>query len=160
MWSYAEVEASLARLHMCAPDKIGALRGRLQHFQKLGLKPSSPGKGTRIVYTLEDIAKWALALEFAELGIDPIGIKTIVDRVWVDVRRPLVDGPRGADELLMTNPEMLSRTYYYVDTFSHRVVTGEAVAPRLAGVKRVLVINLSGLRREMMSSLEFAPANA
>ncbi len=148
MWSYAEVEDVLAMLHMCATDKIGSLRGRLQHFQKLGLKPSSPGKGTRIAYTLEDIAKWALALEFAEFGVDPIGIKTIVDRVWNDVCRPLVDGPQGADELLMTNPEMLSRTYYYVDTFSHRVVTGNAVAPGLDGVKRVLVVNLSWLHRD------------
>jgi len=153
MWSYAEVETALARLHMCPPEKIGALRGRLQHLQKLGLKPSSPGKGKRISYSAEDAAQWALALELAEFGVDPIGIKTIVDRVWNTVRNPLLDGPSGADELLMLNPEMLSRTYYYVDGFYFRVVTGSMVAPGLDGIKRLMVINLSDLHRSLMPEL-------
>ena len=154
MWSYAEVETALAKLHMCAPEKIGALRGRLQHYQKLGLKPSSPGKGKRISYEFDDVAKWALALEFAEFGVDPMGIKTIVDRVWGDVRGPIADGPQGPDQLLMTNPEMLSRTYYYVDTFTHHVVTGEAISPGFVGVKRLLVVNLSALHRSLYEVLE------
>jgi hypothetical protein len=53
----------------------GALRGRIKHFQRLGISPRRPGKGRTIDYETKDVLRWAIALEFAEFGIDPTIIK-------------------------------------------------------------------------------------
>lgn len=75
MYSYGQVESALARVHGIPTDAIGAFRARIKHFQKIGIVPSSPGKGRRIDYSLRDIFLWGFALELAEFGIDPVVIK-------------------------------------------------------------------------------------
>ena len=58
-------------VHGFREHKRGAFRARLIHFQRLKIVPEAPGKGRRIPYRREDIFRWAIALEFAEFGIDP-----------------------------------------------------------------------------------------
>jgi hypothetical protein len=77
MYTYAEVERALAAVHDVPPSAMGAFRGRIKHFQRLGLVPSSPGKGRKISYRLEDVYMWAVCLEFEEFGIDPVIIKSL-----------------------------------------------------------------------------------
>ena len=75
MFTYSKVERALAAVHKISPSAMGAFRGRIKHFQRLGLVPSSPGKGRKISYSLEDVYMWAMCLELQEFGIDPIIIK-------------------------------------------------------------------------------------
>ncbi len=93
--SYADVERALAEVFgVDAAAQRGWLRGRLQHFRRLGLTPEGPGKGKTISYGVEDIDKWLIALELAHLRLDPILIVAFIDRHW---KRP--DGhPLSADE--------------------------------------------------------------
>ena len=48
------------------------------HFQKLGIVPSSPGRGAKIDYDLKAAVDWAVAFELAELGIQPELIKFLI----------------------------------------------------------------------------------
>jgi hypothetical protein len=71
LFSYAQVETILVAAYKIKPSAKGAFRGRIKHFQRLGIVPSSPGKGRKIAYERKDIYAWALCLEFAEFGMDP-----------------------------------------------------------------------------------------
>ena len=88
---YAVVEQALMAVHGFLEQKKGAFRARLIHFQRLRIVPASPGKGRRIAYQREDIFRWAIALEFAEFGMDPTEIKKILDTNWRRIAPPLLE---------------------------------------------------------------------
>ena len=74
-YSYAEVESALARINGIDADRLGVLRGRLQHYRRIGLVAGSPGRGQRVDYRITDARIWAFAIELAGLGVDPVSIK-------------------------------------------------------------------------------------
>jgi hypothetical protein len=80
MLTYGQVEAVLAKMHHINADAMGAFRGRIRHFQRVGIVPASPGRGKKISYEMRDLLMWGYCLEFAQLGMDPTVIKSIVDR--------------------------------------------------------------------------------
>lgn len=84
MASYAVVETALARMHGADPEvQRGAFRGRIKHFQRLGLPTGErPGKGKRIDYTPSQILQLALAIELAQCGIDPTIIVGLIAGNW------------------------------------------------------------------------------
>jgi hypothetical protein len=74
MYTYGQVERALAQLHGIPPERAaGKLRSRLKHFSRIGLTPSRPGKGQKLLYTSMDCARWAICLEFAQLETPPGG---------------------------------------------------------------------------------------
>lgn len=75
MLTYSQVEAVLAQIHFIDSDKMGAFRGRIKHFQRIGIVPASPGRGKKISYEIQDLLVWAYGLELAQFGIDPTVIK-------------------------------------------------------------------------------------
>jgi hypothetical protein len=94
-YTYKQVESALADLLDIDSEQRGALRGRIKHFQTLGITPSSPGKGKKISYEFDDVYKWALCLEFVQFGIDPTLISQfVIDYTWneqiVDRTYPLI----------------------------------------------------------------------
>lgn len=106
MYRYAEVQDVLAKLHGAYPDHVGALRGRLQHFQKLGMVPASPGRGRVISYTFHDIARWAFGLELIEVGIDPARIALLMSWLWLLVGDVLCGDHQG-EKVFIAYPAML-----------------------------------------------------
>jgi hypothetical protein len=109
-FGYAVVERALMAVHGFVEQKRGAFRARLIHFQRLQIVPAAPGKGHRIAYQKEDIFRWAIALEFAEFGIDPTEIKKLLDLNWRRVAQVVLgpkDGPR--DKYLFFHPNLLGR---------------------------------------------------
>ena len=83
MFSYAEAETILARLHHAERDQTGAFRGRLQHLKKLGIPLGvRPGRGKKINYEPEHLYQWALCLEYAQLGLDPAYIAQLIHVAW------------------------------------------------------------------------------
>jgi hypothetical protein len=81
-WSYAEVEAALAKIFDAEDVQRTAFRGRIQHFRKCGLPARQPGKGARIRYSAADIFELMLAFEFAEFGLDPRLAIQVIRRHW------------------------------------------------------------------------------
>lgn len=80
MFTYAEAETVLARIHGADPiAQRGAFRGRLKHLKRLGVPiGSAPGRGKKILYSMDQIYEWAFCLELAEFGLDPTLIVSIV----------------------------------------------------------------------------------
>jgi hypothetical protein len=81
-YTYKQVESALADLLDIDSEQRGALRGRIKHFQTLGVTPSSPGKGKKISYEFIDVYKWAFCLEFVQFGIDPTVISEFYLKAW------------------------------------------------------------------------------
>jgi hypothetical protein len=108
-FGYAVVEQALMTVHRFVERKRGAFRARLIHFQRLKIVPAAPGKGRRIAYRREDIFRWAIALEFAEFGIDPTEIKKILDMNWPQIVRVVLESEDGPDKYLCFHPNLLGR---------------------------------------------------
>jgi hypothetical protein len=111
MYSYGQVEAALAGVHQIPPNALGAFRGRIKHFQKIGIVPSSPGKGRRIDYALTDVYRWGFCLEFAEFGMDPVTIKKIVDDAWNHVYYTAFGPEAESDRYFFFHPALLGKDF-------------------------------------------------
>jgi hypothetical protein len=108
-FAYAVVEQALMAVHGFVEQRRGTFRARLIHFQRLKIVPVAPGKGRRIAYRREDIFRWAIALEFAEFGIDPTEIKKILDMDWHQIADVVLKAPDGDDKYLFFHPNLLGR---------------------------------------------------
>ena len=58
---------------------------------------------------MEDIFRWAIALEFAEFGIDPTEIKKILDMNWPRLAQAVLEPNGDRDKYLFFNPNLLGR---------------------------------------------------
>jgi hypothetical protein len=108
-FGYAVVEQALMAVHGFVEHKRGAFRARLIHFQRLKIVPTAPGKGRRIAYRMEDIFRWAIALEFAEFGIDPTEIKKILDLNWPAIAHTVLEPNGEHGKYLFFHPKLLGR---------------------------------------------------
>jgi hypothetical protein len=116
--SYATMELALARLHG-ADEKAqkGVLRGRIKHLQRLGLPLGQrPVKGRANDYSDEQVWQFALALEFAQCGIDPTTAVQIISAYWQteieDRMRAAHVQPRSRDtSILILTMEVLSSAW-------------------------------------------------
>jgi hypothetical protein len=82
-YAYAELETAVAFAVGAGPvHQRGSLRGRLKHFQKLGLPDLKTGKGRQIPYTYEHAAQWVIALLLAQTGLDPVVIVASIKAHW------------------------------------------------------------------------------
>jgi hypothetical protein len=106
---YAVVEQALMAVHGFVEHNKGAFRARLVHFQRLKIVPAAPGKGHRIAYRREDIYRWAVALEFAQFGMDPTEIKTILNLNWAAIAPAVLNSVEGSDRYLFFHPNLLGR---------------------------------------------------
>jgi hypothetical protein len=87
-YPYALVERALAWVLDVGPEaQRGALRGRLKHLQRLGLPGLMTGKGTRVLYTHEQVCQWLIALLMLQVGINPTVIVRLVQRQWPTLER-------------------------------------------------------------------------
>jgi hypothetical protein len=85
-YSYAQVEHALGTLFGAPASAQGSFRGRVRHFQRIGLVEVTPGKGRRIPYTHVQAAEWVVALVLAELGVDPIVIVKSIQQERTQLR--------------------------------------------------------------------------
>jgi hypothetical protein len=109
-FGYAVVEKTLMAVHGFVERNRSAFRGRLIHFQRLKIVPAAPGKGHHIAYRREDVFRWAVALEFAEFGIDPTEIKKILDVNWRGITRVVLQAEDSHhDKYLFFHPTLLGR---------------------------------------------------
>jgi hypothetical protein len=108
-FAYGVVEQTLMAVHGFVEQKRGAFRARLIHFQRLKIVPAAPGKGRRIAYRRDDIFRWAIALEFAEFGIDPTEIKKILDMNWYRIMQGVLEAKDSRDRYLFFHPNLLGR---------------------------------------------------
>jgi hypothetical protein len=174
---YSAVERALARVHLIPEATMGLFRGRLQHLQRLGMVPASPGRGRKISYEKSDVFLWAFALEIAEFGIDPKVFRKMVEISWPAVSPHLLKESGAPDRYFFFSPSFIGKDFpkTYQQTlnnqrgvpfsFTPRVISTLSELEALAGshplalrtldrfMSRYGMINLSRLRREVESAL-------
>jgi hypothetical protein len=172
-FTYTEVVTALARVFGIRDGYLKAFRGRIIHFQRLGMAPSRPGKGKRIIYRREDVFRWAISFELAEFNIDPTIIRVIVDAFWHDIRPHLLsdalpdkyfffhpfllerDSPKDEQQGLRGVPltSVLAKVIGDLSEIDRvaKNASGRFSAPRVKA--RYGMINLGHLRREVESAL-------
>jgi len=162
MASYATVETALARLHDANPEvQRGAFRGRLKHFQRLGLPLGErPGKGSRINYDAQQIWQLAFALELSECGIDPTKIAQIIRELWKDFISVRVDeaierfGSR--DELVEFYVSFMSEAWtgkgVYLEAVSAEAYK-DRIRPYSREKRRIITVNLRRMVEELTKHL-------
>jgi hypothetical protein len=161
---YGEIERAIASMHGVTVASSGIFRGRLRHFQKLGLVPSAPGRGAKIDYDRKAAIVWAVAFELTELGVHPDLITEIIQRC----RRSVFDffeqpTPDGEDWFLCFEATFLT-THMNRQT-GMRLSLMTALSKPLSGLPDFFgksmsrcgsVINLSRLKRELGEALDIA----
>jgi hypothetical protein len=100
MLTYAQAETVLARMHLAdAEAQTGPFRSRIKNLRKLGIPLGlSPGKGKKLLYSMEYIYQWALCLELSQFGVDPTVIAEFVKYNWDGLLKEAFEqaGPVGS----------------------------------------------------------------
>jgi hypothetical protein len=160
VFKYSQIESAIAAVHRIAADAMDTFRGRVKNFQRLGIVPSSPGKGQRIQYTVEDAIRWAICFEFAEVGIPPAEIKSLLKMCGWHLFGSFKGPIQEEDQIFYLRGEFLQwhlnketgdlvgRTTFGVVPISR---LGEVINSDLT---RVILINLTLLKRELGKQLE------
>jgi hypothetical protein len=85
-FSYAVAERAMARVYRADTDKVraAAFRARINHLQRTRVLDASVrvGKGTKASYTVEQMERWLMCLELAELGISPTIAARVIIKCW------------------------------------------------------------------------------
>ncbi len=140
----------------------GVFRGRLRHFQKLGLVPAAPGRGAKIDYDRKAAVDWALAFELSELGIQPELIVLFKERcgrgIFDFFEQPT---PDGEDHFLCFDPAYL--TMHMNRHTGTMLTTMNVLVKPVSGLPDFFrnstfsrcgsVINLSRLKRQLGEAL-------
>jgi hypothetical protein len=163
MFSYGQLEAAIRSLHDVPPERAGTFKARIRHFQRIGLVPSSPGKGIKIEYEVADAWKWAICFELAEAGLMPEAIKSILGAAG----RKLTISSAGAghpaeDQIFWLRAEFLSwHLDHLPDWYDNKVRLNVVPVSRVAdvafkqeGAGRVLMLNLTKLKRDLFTALK------
>jgi hypothetical protein len=112
-YTYAQVERALGTLFGAPATAQGSFRGRVRHFQRIGLVEDAPGKGRRIAYTRIQAGEWLVALLLAEFGIDPVVIVKSIQRERRQLRKWIgeatdAEALGGNEVFLAAQPKLMS----------------------------------------------------
>ncbi len=167
MYRYGDVEAALAAIHDIPEAGMGAFKGRLIHFQRIGLGPGNPGRGKKIEYTLEDVLTWAFCLELSEFGVDPKQIQAIYQWSSLAINIGLYGKSEGDDVFFIVTPNIMSHALngtaheapisnlaVSADQVHEQMIVVRASKVDVAKIGRAMVINLSRLRRLVLGRLD------
>jgi hypothetical protein len=134
-WNYKQLEAALAEIFEVAPGRargtgnLLVLRGRLKSFQRVGLTPSSPGRGKVIRYRINDIYTWALGLALADFGLGPESIARILEQPWVDgYYTEALRSPKGEHLFFVLSPYVLRYTAFRERETQYVIMRGSQIS--------------------------------
>jgi hypothetical protein len=165
---YGDVEAAIRSLHNVPPGRVGTFRARVRNFQRVGLVPSSPGRGIKIEYELADAWKWAVSFALVQCGLPPEAIKSVLGAAGRRLTIAFAGaGHPAEDQIFWLRPEFLSwhlddlpdwydRVRLGVVPFSKAMDVafkgGGGVPEEEAG--QVIMINLTKLKRDLFTALK------
>ena len=152
MYPYRTVERALTRMHGDTGAAALRISARVKHFIRLGFTPESPGKGQRISYTFEDVAKWAYAVQVLEYGLDPTAMLFVVQKTWEQVWRAMNKGDHGQNELMVATPNAISVSGGW-NAFKLGIRQFQTFRPDWTQIDRLLVINVSKGSRDLRSAI-------
>ena len=105
-YRYGAVERALGAM-MGTTDTAtlrGQLRGRLKRLLVLGLPPAGRGKGSRPLYSWQEVCQLAIALLLEDANVDPVAVVPALQHTW----RHVASKVRLAADCPAENPMMLT----------------------------------------------------
>ena len=158
-WNYKQLEAALAEIFEVAPGRargtgnLLVLRGRLKSFQRVGLTPSSPGRGKVIRYRITDIFTWAIGLALADFGLGPESIAQMLKEAWVE--HYYAEAARTSDNLFFVLQPYILKYTGFPEMKQYVLMRGSKISSEgitaLGG--RAALIDLTLLREKMDAEL-------
>lgn len=152
MHTFQFVEQVLTELHGGGDFAKSRISSRIKHFNRLGFFPTSPGKGKRISYTFEDVAKWEYALQILEFGLDPTAMLFVVDKTWSHVFPRIEEEDSGRNDLIVITPRAVSYPGNWA-SFDFSVMDSASFGKSWNIIRRMMIINLSGLAFDLRLAL-------
>src|SRR5262245_13326180 len=165
---YKTVEAALIRMHNIPTADVAAFRSRLGALQRGGLlgTGNQPGKGQKLIYSIDQFRRLVLAIELIESGFAPSIVLRLVKEDWERLsgiisraeRANDNPGPNNANDVVLVLPVdlMFNETLAINHTTRNKlpqqielVFSGEHFPARL------LLINLSAQMRKFQEALSF-----
>lgn len=109
---FKQLEALLVQMHWVNDDKITTLKGRWQHFQRIGFPPETKtGRGRPALYGASSVVKTLVIFELAALRIPPEQAIEVLDGLdWLpatDLFLRALRGEGGGVLLLTFDPDGL-----------------------------------------------------
>ncbi len=163
MFRYAQIEAAIAKIHNVPANAMKTFRSRIRNFQRIGLVPSSPGKGQKIDYSVDYAIYWALCFELVEVGLPPNIIKAVMTRQGYGLINFFVGAVHGEDRFYCLIADFLSwqllddGTGKSAGQFSTGILTLSELQRQVfahADRPRVILINLTSMKRKLGDALE------
>jgi len=104
-YGYAAVERALGAMlgTTDAAIRAGQLRGRLKRLLVLGLPPAGAGKGSRRLYSWEEVCQLGLALLLEDADVEPVAVVRALENTWPRLANKVRQAPDCPDG----NPMML-----------------------------------------------------
>lgn len=170
MFFYMTVEEVLAKINGINQSSHLAFRGRINNLKRLGVIPSSGGRGKKLQYKIEDVWFLAFCLELAQFGVDPADIQQIAN-VWKkDVIQKFTSIARTGDNVDhyavfelgfmfadMDRSEAVAR-FHWMPVYPDDRADRDTLRHYLG--RRAAVINLTTLKRAIDESLTSATTTA
>lgn len=158
MYTYGQVERALAGLHGIPPERAaGKLRSRLKHFSRIGLTPSRPGKGQKLLYTPMDCARWAVCLEFAQLETPPERVKQILGNYGASILKSFAGPMLDEDVFFWGEANFFSEAVTGKRESYFGLMEASQVPALLKGtnrpINRLFALNLTNIKRGLAGSL-------
>jgi hypothetical protein len=168
MFSYGQLEAAIRSLHDVPPERAGTFKARIRHFQRIGLVPSSPGKGIKIEYEAADAWRWTICFALVQCGLPPEAVKSVLGaagrKLTIDFAG---DGHGTEDRIFWLRPEFLSWHLDHLPDWYDKVKLGvvpysAAMDIAFKGVSgfleeeagQVIMLNLTKLKRDLFTALK------
>jgi hypothetical protein len=171
VYSYAQVESALAKVHLVDASAIGAFRGRINNLKRLGIVPSSGGRGKKISYEIQDVWRLAFFLELAQFGIDPAIMKSFFESCVPKIIRAFGDAGNDNHGIYFAFGMNIMTGSFYAGTkltdetnvFSERIFDAPDISAenleRCLGSSRFALFNVTKLKRDIDRALaEVVPA--
>lgn len=161
VFTLKQVEAAVIALHDIPESRRSAFSGRAQNLRKVGLLPSSAGKGFHVSYDVFDLLHWVLVFEFYELGLSPAEIDMALTAVSPLAAKAFAEADAEDDKILWMNGDFFSRSMkVQAGEKPGEVIVGVALASQFGSgvfgekkIRRALTINLSDLKRRLAAVL-------
>ena len=160
-FSYGVIEKALAVAYGISDERrpVG-FRGMISNLHKLGaLGPQSRvGRGAKLTYTVVEMHRLVLALEFSELGLTPATVVGLLETYWESILWPIIHAAARPLGLIPEEPAGNADIILVLRGGSFR--TGSLRGEAVPGVPNIDQCSLDQLPLEMKQWMAMTPPRA
>ena len=178
MWTYAQMESALAQLYGADEQaQAGPFRGRLKHFQRLGIPLGErPGRGAKVKYDYPQIFQLMFCFEMSSFGVDPVLTVQLLEKHWHNDDDPreeiyynlkealdevIEDEGDHSDKYFLVHPNIIEMSWdksnlggFGTRRWFRREQSDLVIRNIFGNQHRALIINFSAVVKKLRNALE------